>query len=190
MKISSVCVYCGSSDGTNPLWKSTAFSFGKFLASNKIKLVYGGGSVGLMGAVADGVLSKGGAVIGVIPEALKNHELDHKRATEMHVVENMHQRKQMMADLSDAFVSLPGGIGTLEELFETFTWKQLSFHQKPCSILNIDGYYDDLIRFLEHSVRSGYLKKEHLDDLIVETDEKLLLQKLQNASHKPINKWQ
>ena len=190
MQIQSICVYCGSSAGTNPNWKHTAFEFGKLLAANNIRLVYGGGSVGLMGAVADGVLTNNGNVVGVIPEALKAMEVDHKGISTMHVVSNMHERKMMMAELSDAFVSLPGGIGTLEELFETFTWKQLSFHTKPCAILNIDGYYDDLISFLDHSVQSGFLRQSHLEDLIIETDANSLLERLRLARHIPREKWQ
>lgn len=190
MKLNSVCVYCGSSEGTNPVWKSTAFEFGSLLAEKGITLVYGGGSVGLMGAVADGALSKNGKVIGVIPEALKSLELDHKSISDLHVVNDMHERKMAMANLSDAFVALPGGIGTLEELFEAFTWKQLSFHQKPCSVLNIDGYYDHMISFLQHSVTSGFLKQSHLDDLIIATEMQKLLQTLQSAEHTPREKWQ
>jgi len=190
MEIKAICVYCGSSSGKNPIWRETAYEFGKLLAKNGIKLVYGGGSVGLMGAVADGALSEGGQVVGVIPEALKVKELDHKKITTLHVVNDMHDRKMMMANFADAFVTLPGGIGTLEELFEVYTWKQLSFHRKPCSILNIAGYYDHLLAFLAHSVDSGYLKQSHMDDLIIETDITLLLERLKSASHTDLGKWQ
>lgn len=189
MQLSSICVYCGSSAGSNPVWQSSAFAFGETLAEQNIKLIYGGGSVGLMGAVADGVLSKNGTVIGVIPEPLKARELDHKNATEMHVVANMHQRKQLMADLSDAFVALPGGIGTLDELFEIFTWKQLSIHQNPCGILNVAGYYDHLLKFLDHSVESAFLRQEHLKELIVETETEALLTRLRSDTHLAIGKW-
>lgn len=190
MQIRSVCVYCGSSEGTLSSWKTSAHAFGMLLAERGIRLVYGGGAVGLMGAVADGALAAGGSVVGVIPSALMEKELGHPGLTELHVVSNMHERKLKMADLADAFVSLPGGIGTLEELFETFTWKQLSFHEKPCSILNLEGYYDSLMLFLKHAVESGYLKPGHLADLIVETEPKQLLERLANAPHRPLSKWQ
>lgn len=189
MPIQSICVYCGSSAGKSTGWISSAFDFGALLARHDIRLIYGGGAVGLMGAVADGALSEGGTVIGVIPKALMDKELGHPKLHELHVVSTMHERKLKMAELADAFVSLPGGIGTLEELFETFTWKQLSFHEKPCSILNVEGFYDGLLHFLQHTVQAGYLKQDHLDDLIVERQPDRLIERLQSSRHRRLDKW-
>lgn len=183
MSIRSICVYCGSSSGTHPSFKETAYQYGKFLAENSLTVVYGGGAVGLMGAVADGALEAGGHVIGVIPEALKAKEVDHKGVSQMFVVSDMHQRKNKMATLSDAFVALPGGVGTLEEIFEVYTWKQLNFHTKPCAFYNVEGYYDTLIQFLEESVRSGFVKQSHLDALIVESDAGVLMEKIITSTH-------
>jgi uncharacterized protein (TIGR00730 family) len=165
-----ICVYCGSSAGVNPVHREAAVHLGTLLASRGIGLVYGGGNVGLMGVIADAVLHAGGEVIGVIPTALMEKELGHGGVTKLHIVSSMHERKQLMADLSDGFISLPGGIGTLEELFETFTWLQLGFHDKPVGLLNVDGFYDHLLAFLRHAAAERFLRVGHLDSLLVETD--------------------
>ncbi len=174
----SLCVYCGSKKGVNPAYQASAEALGKLLATNHIRLVYGGGNVGLMGIIADAVLACGGTVTGVIPRFLMDWEVGHTELTVLRVVETMHERKDMMASLSDGFIVMAGGIGTLEELFEVFTWRQLQLHQKPIGILNTDGYYDFLISFLENSVMQGFLQESVLQSLIIETEPETLLEKM------------
>jgi uncharacterized protein (TIGR00730 family) len=185
-----ICVYCGSSSGTNPRHREAAARLGALLASRGMGLVYGGGNVGLMGVVADAALRGGGEVIGVIPTALMDKELGHKGVTKLHVVASMHERKQRMADLSDGFIALPGGIGTLEELFETFTWLQLGFHQKPVGLLNVDGFYDHLLTFLHHAGGEGFLRAAHLDALLVDTDCVALLRRMASFRAPALGKWE
>ncbi len=163
-----ICVFCGSRPGVNPEYRQHAEEFGHALADAGIGLVYGGASVGLMGAVADAALAHGGEVIGVIPHSLFKREIAHDGLSELHVVDTMHARKALMAELSDAFVALPGGIGTFEELFEIWTWAQLGHHGKACALLNIEGFYDGLSSFLDHVVKEGFLKPRHRGMLIVE----------------------
>ena len=189
MTLTSICVYCGSSFGLLPEYKETAFAFGELLASRRITLVYGGGNVGLMGAVADGALARGGKVIGVMPQLLVDKEVAHRGLTELHVVSSMHERKTMMADLSDAFVALPGGNGTLEEIFEVYTWTQLGFHAKPCAFLDVAGFYQPLAAFLTGVAEQGFLKTEHLEMLMMETDMERLLQRFTAYEHRPVQKW-
>ena len=172
-----IAVYCGSSSGSNDIFKIKAETLGKALAKNNVELVYGGAKVGLMGAVADGALNNGGKAIGVLPHFLAEKELEHKSLTEIHLVDTMHERKSKMADLSDGFIALPGGFGTMEELFEVLTWAQLSLHKKPVALLNVNGYYDALLQFIKVMNRDGFLKEEYLDLLIVSNDiDDLLLQ--------------
>jgi uncharacterized protein (TIGR00730 family) len=158
-----LCVFCGSSSGTNPKYLSLASELGEKMAQRQIGLVYGGASIGLMGKVADEVLNKKGIVIGVIPESLTSLEIIHRGLTEQHVVQGMHERKKLMYDFSDAFVAIPGGMGTLDEMCEILTWAQLKYHQKPCYILNTYGFYDALLSHFNFIHREGFLKKEHLD---------------------------
>ena len=185
----AICVYCGSNPGSSPAFTEAARKFGGELARRGITLVYGGGKTGMMGAVAEGALSEGGKVIGVIPVALVERELAHHGVTELRIVSSMHERKVMMADLSDAFVAMPGGIGTLEEIFEVFTWTQLGIHAKPCGFLDVEDYYQPLIAFLENVVASEFLHAEHLGALIVDTDQERLLERLASYEHAEINKW-
>ena len=173
-----VCVYCGSSSGFDPIYKTTAIELGALLVVHGIGLVYGGGSIGLMGALADAMLAQGGSVIGIIPHHLIAMEVGHRQLTSLIAVDSMHARKHQMADLSDAFIALPGGIGTAEELLEVFTWLQLGIHAKPVAILNINGYFDHLLQFLAHMEESGFLKREHREMLIVERETARLLDKL------------
>jgi uncharacterized protein (TIGR00730 family) len=187
--LESICIYCGSSSGSRPEYRETAIALGGFLAGEGIRVVYGGGNVGLMGAVADGALDAGGEVIGVIPEALEEKELAHNGLTELHAVASMHERKTMMAELSDAFIALPGGIGTLEEIFEVYTWTQLGFHEKPCAFLNVAGYFDPLLEFLDRTVDQGFLKKEHLDCLLTGTDYRELIERIRNWKPGSFYKW-
>ncbi|MFM0335822.1 LOG family protein [Paraburkholderia fungorum] len=185
----SVCVYCGSSDGAKPLYAEAAQAFGRALVQADLALVYGGGKVGLMGVIADTVMAEGGRAIGVIPELLVNKELSHHGLTELHVVPDMHHRKKMMADLSDAFVAMPGGAGTLEELFEVYTWAQLGYHQKPVALLNIDGFYDPLINMLQHTVDEGFMGQTYFDILQVDADPVALIDKVQGYQPPASDKW-
>ncbi|MCP2262212.1 hypothetical protein LX15_005946 [Streptoalloteichus tenebrarius] len=165
-----VCVFCGSSTGRGERYLAAARELGRVLAERGIGLVYGGASVGTMGAVADAALAAGGEVVGVIPRGLLDRELAHQGLTELHVVADMHERKAMMAEKSDAFVALPGGVGTLEELFEVWTWAHLGIHRKPLALLDVDGYYADLRRFVDHMVREDFLREATRDMLIVDAD--------------------
>ncbi|MGV6852694.1 MAG: LOG family protein [bacterium] len=174
----TVCVYCGSSCGRNPAYIEAAKKLGQQLAEHGIRLVYGGASIGIMGAVADAVLAHGGQVTGIIPDALKIDEVFHPGLTELHVVDSMHTRKKMMADLSDGFIAMPGGFGTMEELFEILTWAQLGFHRKPSALLNIANYYDDLITFIAHTSNEGFVSSEHANMLIHSHSSLELLEKM------------
>ena len=180
-----VCVFCGSSMGAKPAYAEAARAMGTLIAQRGMGLVYGGGEVGLMGIVANAALAAGGEVIGVIPEALMRMEVGHPRLTELHVVATMHERKAMMAELSDGFIAMPGGIGTLEELFEIWTWGQLGIHPKPLGFLDVAGYYHTLHAFLDHMVTEGFVKDRHRAMTAVETDPATLLDRL--AAYVPPN---
>ena len=176
--LSSVAVYLGSSMGTDPDFAAAAKNLGRLLAARGIRLVYGGGRVGLMGVLADAVLRGGGEVIGVITRALEDKEISHHGLMDLTVVRTMHERKAMMADKADAFVALPGGFGTCDELFEILTWGQLGIHAKPCGILNIAGYFDALTVFLDHAVAEGFLTQPHRKTIMVESTPRALLDRL------------
>lgn len=169
-----LCVFCGSAEGSSPAYLEMAKGLGTFMAKNNIALVYGGASIGIMGAIADAVLANGGQVIGVIPTTLVNYEIAHKGLSELHIVEGMHERKKLMYDSSDAFLSLPGGMGTLDEMFEILTWSQLKLHSKPCFIYNFQGFYDSLLEYLRHSHKEGFIKPQHLSMLTEIKDSKAL----------------
>ncbi|MBX9634896.1 MAG: TIGR00730 family Rossman fold protein [Magnetospirillum sp.] len=173
-----ICVFCGSSMGTKPVYAQAAEALGRLVAERGLGLVYGGGNVGLMGVVANAALAAGGEVIGVIPEALLKMEVGHVELTSLHVVTSMHERKALMAELADGFIALPGGIGTLEELFEVWTWGQLGLHPKPLGFLDVAGYYDHLHAFLDHSQNEGFLKERHRAMVAVESDPAALLARL------------
>jgi len=185
----AVCVYCGSSMGARPIYNEAAQAFGRALVDANLALVYGGGKVGLMGVIADTVMAHGGRAIGVIPELLVDKEVGHDGLTELHVVPDMHHRKKLMADLSDAFVAMPGGAGTLEELFEVYTWAQLGYHHKPVGMLNIGGFYAPLIALLEHTVREGFMRQTYLDLLQIDSDPAALIGKLQRYHAPARDKW-
>ncbi|WP_395068382.1 TIGR00730 family Rossman fold protein [Paraburkholderia silvatlantica] len=185
----AVCVYCGSSPGANPVYTEAAQAFGRALVASNLALVYGGGKVGLMGVIADTVMAGGGRAIGVIPELLVDKEVGHAGLTELHVVPDMHHRKKMMADLSDAFVAMPGGAGTLEELFEVYTWAQLGYHHKPVGVLNISGFYDPLMALLDHTVREGFMRQTYLDMLQTDGDPVALIAKLKRYHAPAKDKW-
>ncbi len=184
-----ICVYCGSSPGKKPEFKAASRELAKELVKRGIGLVYGGSSVGIMGEIADAVLEGNGTVQGIIPKALEKRELSHKGLTKLTVVKSMHERKSAMADASDGFIALPGGLGTLEELFEIMTWAQLGFHKKPCALLNVDGYYDHLCRFLDKSVEMGFVKPIHLKMLIVGNTPADLLDKMAAYVPPVVDKW-
>jgi uncharacterized protein (TIGR00730 family) len=179
----SICVFCGAAKGKKPILEEYVRDFGKILAKGKLELIYGGASIGLMGTLANSVMSHGGKVLGVIPDFLDNKEVAHTGITKLKIVESMHERKKIMYENADAFVILPGGIGTLDEFFEIFTWKQLGLHTKPIGIYNIDGYYNDLLIMLENMNRSGFLGNHTLPLLTVDNDPHLLLQKLRNLTN-------
>jgi uncharacterized protein (TIGR00730 family) len=187
--IERLCVFCGSSYGARAEYRFAAEAVGKFLAQRGIGLVYGGAKVGLMGALADASLAAGGTVIGVIPEILFDKEIGHTGLTQMHVVRNLHERKAMMADLSDGFVALPGGFGTLEEFCEVITWSQLSLHQKPCGFLNIAGYWDPMVQMFDHAVREQFLKQENRGIVLVDDDIEVLLAKMKDWRPSGTAKW-
>jgi len=174
----SICVYCGSRPGTEPAFAEAARQVGLWIAQNKGQLVYGGGHNGLMGMMADACLQAGGRVVGVIPKALVEKEWAHSGCSELHVVENMHERKSLMAERADAFLAMPGGIGTFEEFFEVWTWRQLGYHDKPVGLLNIQGYYDNLLAFLSTSVQQGFMNAEQMQLIRSGTNTELLLQSL------------
>jgi uncharacterized protein (TIGR00730 family) len=173
-----VCVFCGSSPGARPAYAEAAEELATLLVADGIGVVYGGGGVGLMGKLADAVLAQGGEITGVIPHALVDREIGHSGVHDMRTVGSMHERKALMGELSDAFVALPGGIGTLEELVEVFTWSQLGLHRKPCGLLDVEGYYEELAAFLDHAVRERFLREEHRSTLIVEREPAALLERM------------
>jgi uncharacterized protein (TIGR00730 family) len=186
---SSLCVYCGSSRGRLDAYAAAARGLAREMVERGIRLVYGGTSVGIMAVVADEVLRLGGEAVGVIPEALTQREPAHAGLTELHVTPSMHARKTLMAELADGFVALPGGIGTLEELFEIWTWGQLGFHRKPCGLLNVAGYYDALIAFLDHAAAEEFVRPEHRGMLVVESDPSALLDRLATYAGPAFSKW-
>ncbi|HSU81735.1 MAG TPA: TIGR00730 family Rossman fold protein [Thermoanaerobaculia bacterium] len=187
--MNSLCVFCGSNPGASPAYAEAAARLGRIVAERGMTLVYGGGRVGLMGVVAGAALAAGGRVIGVIPEALATLELAHDGLTALEVVGSMHERKARMSELSDGFLALPGGIGTLEEWFEVWTWSQLGFHPKPCGLLNVAGYYDHLLAFLDHVTAERFLNETHRSMAIVGDDPQLLLDRLAAWRPSRARKW-
>ncbi|MDR3418049.1 MAG: TIGR00730 family Rossman fold protein [Nevskia sp.] len=174
----SVAVYCGSNPGNRPAYRLAAQALGRDIAARGLQLVYGGSRSGLMGAAADAALEAGGRVVGVIPSALQRREVAHHGLSELEVVDSMHQRKARMNELADAFIALPGGIGTLDEIVEMFSWNQLGIHRKPCALLNVEGYYEPLLVFLRSTVTQGFLSQRQLDELVVADGVEGLLQRL------------
>ncbi|MDR1809669.1 MAG: TIGR00730 family Rossman fold protein [Prevotella sp.] len=184
-----ISVFCGSSSGNLPIFKEQARRLGQELAARNIEVVYGGGNVGLMGALADGALDAGGKVIGVLPYFLKAKELGHSQLTEMIYVDTMHERKAKMNELCDGVIALPGGFGTMEEMFEMLTWGQLSLHAKPVAVLNTDGYYNALLNFIAQMIEKGFLKEDYRNMLIMSEDIGILLDKMKNYRPPVNNKW-
>lgn len=184
----SIAVFCASSLGTNKIYEQAACAVGQALAREGLRIVYGGGKVGLMGVVADAALAAGGEVIGVIPRALFDHEIGHAGLTKLHVVDSMHARKKLIADLSDAFIALPGGAGTFEEIFEQWTWSQLGIHQKPCGVLNVNNYFAPLRAMIDHAVTEGFTRPTFAAMLAIEDDLEKLLDRFRN--YRPgAHKW-
>jgi uncharacterized protein (TIGR00730 family) len=189
MSLTSVCVFCGASTGTNPVYREAAIALGRTLAERKLTLIYGGGAVGLMGIVADAALAAGGEVIGIIPESLQNAEIGHKGLTRLEVVDGMHARKARMAELSDAFIALPGGLGTLEEMFEVWTWGQLGYHAKPLGLMDVNGFYSKLTDFLDHVASEGFVREQHRGMLQISESPSELLDALEAWKPLAAPKW-
>jgi len=189
MNIRSICVYCGSNPGNKPAFIEASRDFARLLAGKGMRLVYGGASIGLMGAVADAALEAGGEVVGIIPQALVDREVAHHGLTELIITDSMHQRKARMAELADAFVALPGGVGTLEEIFEIWTWSQLGLHAKPCGLLNVDGYYKTLIRFLDETSENGFVSETHREMLMAAERGEDLLDAFARYKAPTVTKW-
>ncbi len=184
-----ICVYCGSSSGNHPGYTAAARALGQAMLEKKIGLVYGGAQVGIMGKIADTVLEGGGEVIGIIPKSLADREIYHTGLTALKIVNSMHERKTMMAKRADGFIALPGGLGTLEEIFEVLTWAQLGFHNKPCALLNALGYYDHLSAFLNHALDQGFVNPASRSLIITEADPIRLIQRFESYTPPVINKW-
>lgn len=189
MPLRSICVFCGASPGVNPLYRETAEALGRHIGERGLRLVYGGGAVGLMGVVADAAMAAGGEVIGIIPHSLERSEIGHRGLTRLEVVDGMHARKARMAELSDAFMALPGGLGTLEELFEVWTWGQLGYHAKPLGLLDVNGFYDKLSLFLDHLVDEGFVRAPHREMLQRGASPAELLANLENWQPLAPAKW-
>ncbi len=186
--LTRVCVFCGSSDGRRDSYRQAAAALGRLLVARDIGIVYGGGNVGLMGALADAALDAGGDVVGVIPEHLVSKELAH-RGVDLRIVHSMHERKALMADLADAFVALPGGYGTFEEFCEVLTWSQLGLHSKPCGLLNVDGYYDGLLGLVDHAVAEGFVRPQSRELVLVDNDAARLLERLETWEPPALERW-
>lgn len=184
-----ICVFCGSSPGSRPIYTESAVALAQCLVSRGLSIVYGGSKVGLMGALADAALSAGGEVIGVIPRGLVAKEVAHNGLTDLRIVSSMHERKALMADLSDGFIALPGGYGTLEEFCEILTWTQLGLHRKPCGILNVDAYYDHLLRLFDHAVAESFLKPSYREYVLAGTDPGALLDLMLSRHVPAVDKW-
>jgi uncharacterized protein (TIGR00730 family) len=187
--LKSICVYCGSSPGKHPSYAEAAKDLGGLLASEGIRLIFGGGAVGLMGIVASAAMDAGGEVVGVIPQALDRREIANRHISELRIVESMHERKSLMNDLADGFIALPGGYGTFEELCETLTWVQLGIHDKPVGLLDVDGYYQPLMRMFDHAVAERFLHPDHRRLLVNDTDARRLLDQLRRQEPARTQKW-
>lgn len=185
----AVCVFCGASPGDRPGYGAAARALATLLAQRNLTLIYGGGSIGIMGILADAALAAGGRVVGVLPEHLARREMAHAGVTEMHIVASMHERKALMAGRADGFIALPGGLGTLEELFEVLTWSQLGLHRKPCALLNVEGYFDPLIAFLDSAVVRGFVQPRHREMLLIDTEPARLLERIDLYTAPAVEKW-
>jgi uncharacterized protein (TIGR00730 family) len=189
LQMNSICVFCGSGVGKRPVYIQKARALGTLIAKSEMELVYGGGNIGLMREVADAAIEAGGRVVGVMPKHIVNKEIAHNGISKLHIVDSMHERKALMSQLSDAVIAMPGGFGTIDELFEILTWNQLEIINKPAAIFNIDGYFDHLISFVKHAVEEKFVRQEHHYNLIVENDENTLLDRLKSFSPAKAEKW-
>jgi uncharacterized protein (TIGR00730 family) len=189
-RMERICLFCGASPGARPAYRDATAQLARLLAAEGIGVVYGGGGVGLMGALADAVLAEGGEITGIIPRSLVDREIAHRDVADMRIVASMHERKALMAELADAFIALPGGIGTLEELFEVYTWAQLGLHRKPCALLNVEGYYDSVADFLAHAVAERFLREETRELLMIESEPATLIERLNTFEPRAVvPKW-
>jgi len=189
LSMKRICVFCGSNNGARPEYRQAALEFAEVLAARRIGLVYGGASVGLMGVIADKMLACGGEVVGVIPRTLVLKEVANRRLTELYEVESMHERKARMEEFADGFATLPGGFGTLEEFTEVVSWRLLGLHQKPCGLLNVGGYFDRLLDFLDYAVAQQFIKPEHRNNILVERHPESLIDKLEHHITSPDGRW-
>ena len=189
MTLGTVCVFCAANPGVDSAYVRQAAAMGRFLAESGRRLVYGGGRTGLMGALADGALAAGGEVIGIMPKHLVDHEVAHTGLTELRVVASMHERKSMLSELSDGFLAMPGGLGTMEELFEIWTWGQLGLHRKPYGLLEVSGFFAPLLTFLDHAVTEGFIRREYRELLVVEADPVSLIQRMESMSPPAFPRW-
>jgi hypothetical protein len=185
----NITVFCGSNSGFRTEYAEAARTLARHFVAQNIRLVYGGGNVGLMGIIADEVMRAGGEVVGIIPDSLDKKEVGHRGITDLRVVGSMHERKALMAELADGFIAMPGGIGTFEEFFEILTWAQLGFHEKPCAILNIAGYYDGLLALCDNAVTEGFLRPAHRQLILEDSNPEFLLEKMRNLKPLPVEKW-
>ncbi|MBK5491740.1 TIGR00730 family Rossman fold protein [Bacillus sp. TH13] len=187
--MNSICVFCGSNYGESEEYKNTAEKLGEFLSKKNITLIYGGGKVGLMGSVANSALQAGGNVVGIIPEFLRDKEIAHQGLTDLIVVDSMHSRKQKMSELADGFIVLPGGYGTYEEMFEVLSWGQIGIHKKPVGLINVDGFFDPLLKMLQHTVDKGFARPENLNLILSSTNIEELFAQMKDYNHVIVNKW-
>ena len=185
----SIGIFCGANHGVNPLYQEAAAALGKIMAQQSVLLVYGAGNVGLMGTIADAVLAEGGKAVGVIPQSLVDREVAHRGLTELHVVQTMHERKAMMAARSDAFIAMPGGFGTFDEICEIITWNQLGIIKKPVAFFNVNGFWDKFLEMVDHTVAEGFVKYDQRENLIVESDPEVLLQKIRAYADATSDYW-
>ncbi len=189
MTLQTICVFCAANPGIEPEYAATATALGRYIAESGRRLVYGGGCTGLMGALADGALGAGGHVIGIMPRHLVDREVAHTGLTELRVVSSMHERKSMLAELSDGFIALPGGLGTLEELFEVWTWGQLGLHRKPYGLLDVRGFFVPLLAFLDHAVTEGFIRREYRDLLLVDLEPHTLIERMEAMEPPALPRW-
>lgn len=189
MTLHTVCVFCAAGDGRDPVYVKQALEMGRYLAESGRRIVYGGGRTGLMGALAEGALAAGGEIIGIMPKHLVDHEVAHTGLTELRVVASMHERKALLAELSDGFLAMPGGLGTLEELFEIWTWGQLGLHRKPYGVLNVNGYFSPLLQFLDHAVTEQFVRPEYRALLVVDAEPAALIAQMESMEPPPLPRW-
>lgn len=187
--LTTVCVFCAANPGVHPVYVERAAAMGRFLAESKRRIVYGGGRTGLMGALADSALAAGGEVIGIMPHHLVDREVAHTALTQLHVVNSMHERKSLLAELSDGFLAMPGGLGTMEELFEIWTWGQLGLHRKPYGLFEVNGFYAPLLAFLDHAVSEGFIRQEYRSLLVVDDDPAALISRMEGVEPPALPRW-